>query len=137
MKKLILFSLFLTLMIGLFSCEKEDVVNPTFEKLKIISVDIPDTFLLGRTYEMRVTYTRPDGCTYLQGFDVTPVAQTVREVTAVGVRYQQDVCAQVVTEETDQFLFQVIYDQPYTFKFWQSVDSTGNPQFLTVEVPVR
>ncbi len=137
MKKFILFSLFISLMLGIYSCDKEDIVNPTFEKLEIISVDVPDTFLMGRTYEIQVTYNRPDGCTYLEGFDVTPVDQMVREVTAVGARFEQDSCTQSIIEETDQFLFQVIYDGPYTFNFWQGEDSTGNPQFLTIEVPVK
>lgn len=137
MKKLILISLVALLALGMYSCEKDNVSNPTFERLEIISVDLPDTFLLGRTYEMRVTYNRPNGCTYLQGFDVIPVNQTEREVRAIGVSYENDMCTQVIGEETDQFLFQVIYTQPYTFNFWQGQDSTGNPQYLTVEIPVK
>lgn len=137
MKKLILISLVALLALGMYSCEKDNVSNPTFERLEIISVDLPDTFLLGRTYEMRVTYNRPNGCTYLQGFDVIPVSQTEREVRAIGVSYENDMCTQVIGEETDQFLFQVIYTQTYTFNFWQGQDSTGNPQYLTVEIPVK
>lgn len=63
MKKLILIPLLALLVLGIYSCEKDNSVNPTFERLEIISVDLPDTFRLGRTYEMRVTYNRPDGCT--------------------------------------------------------------------------
>lgn len=137
MKKLILISLLALLALGIYSCEKKDTVNPTFERLEIISVDLPDTFLLGRTYEMRVTYNRPNGCTYLQGFDVIPRDRTEREVQAIGVSYENDRCTQVIGEETDQFLFQVIYPQPYTFNFWQGRDSTGNAQYLTVEIPVK
>lgn len=74
---------------------------------------------------------------YLQGFDVIPVDRTEREVRAIGVRYENDKCTQVIGEETDQFLFQVIYAQPYTFNFWQGVDSTGKSEYLTVEIPVR
>lgn len=137
MKKLLIISVLALISLVIYSCEKDDIVNPTFERLEITSVDLPDTFLLGQTYEMRVNFNRPDGCTHLQGFDILPVQQTVREVQAIGARYEDEVCTQVIEEATDQFLFQVIYAEPYTFKFWQGQDSTGNAEYLTVEIPVR
>ena len=137
MKNLILPAIIALMMLGLYSCDEEEINNPTFERLEIVDAELPDTFLLGRTYEIRVTYNRPDGCTYLQDFNVIPADQTTREIQAVGVRYDQDMCTQVITEETNEFLFQVIYDQPYTFKFWKGENSDGEPQFMTIDVPVR
>lgn len=137
MKNLILIPLLALLVFGINSCNKDDVENPTLQGLKITSFDVPDTFQLGQSYEIGVTYEKPDSCTSLEGFNVIPVDQMSRVVQAVGARTKDEGCAPAVIEETNEFLFEVVYDQTYTFKFWQSEDSTGAPQYLTVEIPVK
>lgn len=137
MKNLILISLLAFLTIGVYSCNKDDVKNPTLERLEITSFDVPDTFELGKSYEIGVTYNKPDSCTSLQGFNVNTVDQMTRVIQAIGARNEGESCTGVAIEETNEFLFEVVYDQTYTFKFWQSEDSTGAPQYLTVEVPVK
>ena len=66
---------------------------------------------------------------------------SVGEHNLFGFRYtiteEDNPATQVITEETNEFLFQVIYDQPYTFKFWKGENSDGEPQFMTIDVPVR
>lgn len=136
MKNLILFSAFV-LTINLQSCLKDDGNNPEYVRMEITDVEIPDTFRLGGTYEFRIHYDRPDGCTHLQGFDSYPVAQTTRQIVAIGVRYGDEPCPDVVKEETGQLLFQVIYSDTYTFRFWQGEDDEGNSIYLEKKVPVR
>lgn len=131
------FIFLIALTVSVQSCLKDDGNNPVYVRMEITDVDMPDTFQLGATYEIRINYLRPDGCTHLQGFDSYPVEQTTRQIVAVGVRYENEVCPDVVKEETGQFFFQVIYTGTYTFKFWQGEDDEGNPEYLEKKIPVR
>ncbi len=124
--------------LGMNSCNDDDNgSNVAFKKLQILEVELPDSFNQGELYEIQVSYVRPDGCTYFQGFDVYPKDTSVREVVAVGVTYSDQLCTQEVTEVTDSFLFRVVYDQPYTFRFYKGEDTNGDPEYLEVEVPVN
>lgn len=129
----------LILVIGLVSCSNDDNagVNVEFQKLQIVEANVPESFNYGNTYEIQVTYLRPDGCTYFQGFDVYPTDTTVREVVAVGAKYAQQACTQEVVEVTDSFLFKVIHNQPYTFRFYTGDDEEGNAQYIERQVPVN
>ena len=60
MKRLIILSLTLILFA---SCSlKDDGIDYTLDILPIESVDIPDTFTLGETYPITVSYFRPSTC---------------------------------------------------------------------------
>src|SRR5699024_10719323 len=72
------FIFLITLTVSVQSCLKDDGNNPVYVRMEITDVDMPDTFQLGATYEIRINYLRPDGCTHLQGFDSYPVEQTTR-----------------------------------------------------------
>lgn len=135
--KNLLFILLIAITVSVQSCLKDDGNNPEYVRMEITDVEMPDTFQLGTTYEIRIHYNRPDGCTHLQGFDSYPVEQTTRRIVAVGVRYGNEACPEVVKEETGQFLFQVIYTSTYTFLFWQGEDDEGKPKYLEKKIPVR
>lgn len=139
MRKLTKALIAVILMTGFVSCSNDDNegLNVDFQKLQIVEANVPESFNYGNTYEIQVTYLRPDGCTYFQGFDVYPTDTTVREVVAVGARYAQQPCTQEVVEVTDRFLFKVIYNQPYTFRFYTGEDEAGNPQYIEAQVPVN
>ena len=126
----IVFGLLISSLFMFQSCNKDDDFNVVFEKLQIVDVEIADTFHLGRTYEVLVTFIRPNECTYFQGFDVYPKDVTIRNVTAIGAHYENQECTQEATEVTDKFLFNVIYDQDYEFRFWTGVDDEGNPEYI-------
>ncbi len=120
------------------SCKDDDEnLSVSFEKLQIVDVEVPDTFQLGRSYEIFVTYTRPNACTYFQGFDVYKDEITVRNVTPVGAHYTNQECTQEAVEVTDSFWFKVIYDQNYTFRFWTGEDEEGNAEFIEKQVVVE
>ncbi len=128
-----------TTFLGLNSCNDDDndIVSYHFEKLKTVKVDLPDSFDFGSRYEIVVTYDRPNNCTYFQDFDVYAEGTTSRNVTPIGIVYSDVDCTAETTEVTDSFLFEVIYEQPYTFHFWQGEDANGQPQYLDVTVPVN
>lgn len=119
------------------SCNKDDAQTIEFHALQIIDADLPESFAFNSTYEITVTYVKPDDCTYFEVFDVAPKDTTTREVVAIGSMYVDQQCAQVATEKQQSFLFEVKYDQPYLFRFWQGTDADGEPTFLDIEVPVE
>ena len=121
------------------SCDLgDDGPNFHFVPLRIESVEMPESFDLDETYEINVTYTVPDGCTLLEGFDVTKEEETTRKVVAVGSqRTDQETCTQTIREEVSSFSFVVLYSEPYLFRFYQGEDVNGDPLFLEIEVPVN
>lgn len=119
-------------------CSNDDGQNFHFTALQIISADVPESFELNQTYQINVTYSLPDGCTAYEGFDVNYEDTTIRNVVAIGsVRTNTEACEEVVTEGQAFFNFTIIYDQPYTFKFFQGENNDGEPEFLEIIVPVN
>jgi len=120
------------------SCSLDDGSNFYFLPLQIVSAELPDSFNLNETYQIRVQYNQPDACTAFAGLEVVDMDTTVRNVAVVGTkRTDQDVCAEIVTERTTTFNFIVNYSQSYTFRFWQGENEDGEPMYLEVEVPVN
>jgi len=116
----------------------DDGPNFHFLPLQIVSAELPDSLVLNDTYQIQVTYNQPDGCTAFAGFDITDQDTTVRNVVVVGTRRtDQENCTEAITERTATFNFIVRYEEPYTFRFWQSENEAGEQQYLEVVVPVN
>ncbi|GGD49449.1 hypothetical protein [Muriicola marianensis] len=124
--------------LGLSSCKLEDDrVNFRFVPLQILSVDLPESFELNETYEIRVTYLRPSACVFFEGFDITKEGVTTRNVVAIGTDFYDEVCTLATEELEASFNFICLYDEPYLFRFWTGEDENGNQQYIEVEVPVN
>lgn len=124
--------------LGLSSCKLEDDrVNFRFVPLQILSADLPESFELNETYEIRVTYLRPSACVFFEGFDITKEGVTTRNVVAIGTDFYDEVCTLATEELEASFNFICLYDEPYLFRFWTGEDENGNQQYLEVEVPVN
>ncbi|SHH08032.1 hypothetical protein [Flagellimonas flava] len=123
---------------GLFSgCELDDGQNFHFTTLSIVDVTLPESFELNKTYDIEVTYVRPDACTFFEGFEVTRTGQTDRDVVVIGsVFTDEQACAQVIQEVSATFEFQVIYSGEYHFRFFSGRDTNDNANFLEFTVPV-
>ncbi|MDE3742263.1 hypothetical protein [Maribacter polysaccharolyticus] len=121
------------------SCDIDgDEQNFHFVSLRIVDVDMPESFELDETYRINVTFALPDGCTYFEGFDVTKEALTTRELVAIGSRRtDQDACVQTIREVEESFDFIVVHTEPYLFRFYQGEDANGDPQFIEFDVPVN
>jgi len=138
MKKLFFLFLFASIMLSLSSCNKDDALNFHFVPLRIVSAELPEFFSLNQTYQIRVTYNKPDGCTSFGGFDVVSKDISTRNVVVIGTKIDdQDSCMQAIEEETNVFNFKVVHNQTYLFRFWQSEDADGNQEYFEVLVPVR
>lgn len=137
MKRLFLAVVPVLLSFAINSCNTDDDASFQFVALEIVAADVPESFSLNGKYEITVTYVKPDNCTHIEGFDVVRRDTTIREVVAIGSNYISQECDQAATELKKSFIFEVLYDQPYLFRFWTGEDADGEPLFLDIEVPVE
>ncbi|WP_192878018.1 MULTISPECIES: hypothetical protein [Arenibacter] len=120
------------------SCDINDDVNYHFEALQVKSVEMPEAFDYGQIYKIKVTYFRPDNCTFFEGFDVVKEDVTTRKVVTIGtVLEDEDECTGAGEDLIATFNFEVLYDQPYLFRYWTGEDANGEPTYLEITVPVN
>ncbi|WP_346883787.1 hypothetical protein [uncultured Algibacter sp.] len=134
MKRLFLFYFALILFA---SCSSDDdAISFTADVLPVESVDIPDEFTLGETYPITVSYFRPSTCYQFRDFYYLKEnnERTVAPINYVFDRSNCETLENVLVEATFNFI--VTSNGSYIFKFWQGNDDDGDPQFLTIEVPV-
>lgn len=138
MKKKIAFSLMLFTALTFLGCSLGDEQeNFHFVALPITSVEMPESFVLNETYEIKVTYLRESDCEYFEGFDILKEDTTVRNVAAIGsMLSDSDTCKEISQEIETSFNFIVLYNQTYTFKYFTGNDENGDAQFIEIEVPV-
>ena len=135
MKKILNFiSVFVLLAVA--SCDIDDGTNFHFEPLVAVSAEFPESFTVGEIYQVDVTYIRPNGCTYFEGFDFRRTALTERYVTLVGSVFDDQPCTEAAEELTVTFNFEVLYDQTYHFKIWAGTNDEGEAIYLEYEVPI-
>jgi len=120
------------------SCSLEDEpVAFHFLNLRIVNVEMPESFDIYQSYPIKVTYIKPSNCTYFEGFDFTKDQPTTISVVAVGSALDNASCAPVEAEVVEYFTFTCNYHDAYTFRFWTGEDGDGNAQFLEYDVPVN
>lgn len=124
-----------------FSCSlDDDQTNFEYATLETLSASLPDTFDLGRVYNIDVKLLRPDECTFSETFDVRrdfTDSTNIRTVAAIGIKLDQTDCAVANDSIQDSFQFEVLYTKPYIFRFYTGDDESGEAEFLEIEVPVR
>jgi hypothetical protein len=120
------------------SCDIDDDVNYHFEALEVKSVEMPEAFDYGEIYKIKVTYFRPNNCTFFEGFDVVKEDLTTRKVVTIGtVIEDQEDCSGTGEDLVATFNFEVLYDEPYLFRYWTGEDANGEPSYLEITVPVN
>ena len=135
MKKLILFILFLTTLTGC-SIDNDNQDSYSFEVLPIESYTLPEKFILGNTYEIKLKYRRPTECHLFQGiyYDKNLNVRTIGIQTAVNT---SQVCTQQIPVPSEvSFNFYVTNTGSYIFKFYKGKDTAGKDLFEEVEVLV-
>lgn len=135
MKKFILFILFITTLTGC-STDNDNQDSYSFEVLPVDSYTLPEKFILGNTYEIKLKYTRPTECHLFQGiyYDKNLNVRTIGIQTAVNT---SQVCTQQIPVPSEvSFNFYVTNTGSYIFKFYKGKDTAGKDLFEEVEVPV-
>ena len=119
------------------SCSIDSDYSPTFylEVLPIESVNMPQEFVLGETYEIEITYNRPNGCYFFNDF-FYQTNENERTIAIINTVYTDLSCAQEEEFVDVNFTFQVTSSDTYIFKFFQGEDETGDDQYYILEVPV-
>ena len=121
--------------IGLSSCSLDDTdATPTTEFMPIESVEVPEFFVQGETYEILMSYTKPSDCYVFNNiiFDISGHEWTVAIVNSV---YDNPSCASEPELTTVSFDLTVSGNETYLFKFYQGAEN-GIDQYHLVEVPV-
>lgn len=135
MKKIVLFILFITTLTGC-SIDNDNQDSYSFEVLPVDSYTLPEKFILGNTYEIKLKYTRPSECHFFQGiyYDKNLNIRTIGIQTAVNTN---QVCTQQIPAPSEVSInFYVTNTGSYIFKFYKGKDTDGKNLFEEVEVPV-
>lgn len=131
MKKqfLILFSI-----LFLISCSPttttDDLILHHFEYIPVVSVEAPNEFVLGETYDIKVTYQMPNSCYNYYNFDYIYQGES-REIKTIAIVNDEAVCTQATVDGEYTISVKATQQEIYTFKFWQA-----DGEYLTVIVPV-
>ena len=136
MKYFISLSLFVFL---LFGCSNDDDNYHEYhlEYKSVVSAELPDEFIYGRTYRINITIELPDSCYYYYNQYDYFYEGTSRLIYPI-VHIDDGVpCTPNSTETTFSIPVQALQNEPYVFKFYQGEDAEGQDMFLTIEVPVK
>ncbi len=108
-----------------------------FEIMAIESVEMPEEFIFGETYEIFMDYIKPTSCHVFNDF-LYQINGQERTVGIWNTVYTDGVCEEDPETVTVSFQFLVTSLDTYVFKFYQGEDeaSNGVDQYLIIEVPV-
>ncbi|WP_426431810.1 hypothetical protein ACPX19_04740 [Winogradskyella sp. HB-48] len=128
--------LFLIGLTFLSSCSLENS-DPALhtEFIPIESVEVPEYFIQGNTYEILLSYIKPSSCYVFNNiiFDIEGYERTVSVLNTV---YENENCVALDELTTVGFDLTVSGDQVYLFKFYKGKDEYGVDQYHLIEVPV-
>ena len=135
MKKIALLLVFITTLVGC-SLDNGDKETYTYNVLPVESYTLPETFKLGETYTIKLTYQKPTSCHIFQGIyyakDLN--ARTIGIQTAVK---DNQICTNEVPPISEaSFNFVVTATGTYVFKFYKGKDADGKDLFANEEIQV-
>jgi len=122
----------------LSSCDiQSDGTRPfRLEVMPITNVVVPEEFVLGNTYEISVSYTKPSDCYEFNDFLYT-VEGAERSIAVVNTVYTAgSSCSADPSTAIADFDFTVSSTETHIFKFFQGTNDEGVDQYHIVEVPV-
>jgi hypothetical protein len=126
----------LVFMVTLTSCSlDDDGPEFAFQIMPIESVDVPDSFIFGETYDISVTYDRPSDCYIFNDF-IYDVEDNQRTVAVVNTVYDNSSCTPQVETMTAGFELTVSSFDAYIFRFYIGENEDGVDEYHYVEVPV-
>ncbi len=123
--------------ITITSCSlDDDSVEFNFVPLQIVDAEFPESFTLNETYNIKITYIIPNNCIAFEGFDISNIDITSRNIVAIGSERLDEVCNLVAVEAEGSLDFICLYEGTYFFRMWTGEDENGEQQYIELEVPV-
>lgn len=133
MKKAILFSIFLGLLV---SCNKnDDNYQNSVELLPVAKAEMPATFAKDSTSEIPVKFLRPTTCHIFDGFYYQKESNQ-RIVAIYSEQIEQSNCVTPLDTSIQVLNFKPRDTGMYHFKFWKGKDNTGTNVFYEYDVHV-
>ncbi len=119
------------------SCSMDDEASNLTQILApTLSVDLPESFVFGQTYEIGINYKRPTNCHNFSGLDLARNLNTITIGVVTSYRTTNTNCVSTGNlDATATINFVAEREDFYIFKFWQG-RTAGSDNFLIVEVPV-
>ena len=114
----------------------DDRPNYHYEILPIESYTVPESFVLGQTYQIKMKYKKGTSCNQFQGFYYEKNLN-IRTVAIQTVVSENSNCVADASSVEVSFNFYVTSNGSYIFKFYKGVDEAGNDLFHEVEIPVN
>ncbi len=136
MKKI---GLLLILLTVFSSCEIDDNLNDTvLEILPVESFEVPESFVLNQTYEIKLKYIKPTSCHYVDGIYFEKNGN-IRIIGIQSTIIKNDDCIEyeTLTMVERSFNFKAEMQGSYLFKFYKGIDENGNGIFEVVDIPVN
>lgn len=135
MKKI---ALFLMLIITLMGCSVDEPETYTYEVLPIESYEVPASFTIGETYEIKLKYQKPTACHLFQGIYYSKElnTRTIGIQSAVKDNQVCNLALPPVSETSFNFIATANEEGLFIFKFYKGKDTAGEPIFEDVEIPV-
>ena len=136
MKKLLLLTI---TAFFLNACSSDDDSGDIMQNLApVVSVEMPDQFVYGASYNIEVVYERPTSCHTFSGLDLNQNENEITVGVVTSFRTSNNVNC-VVTgnlQATATINFVAEREDFYIFHFWKGRNTAGIDEFLTIEVPV-
>lgn len=141
MKKLLLIFI---LAFALNSCTSEgNSPRVSYELIAIKRCIMPDSFVLGETYDLQMFYEKPTSCHYYKGIYFEKEGNTRIVAIQSGLVESNDCITydynNPITpgESSAHYSFKVTEHQAYIFKFWTGRNEQGENTYYEVKVPVE
>ena len=132
--------LLLAFTVFIFSgCSSDDDSGDIMQNLApVVSVNLPEEFVFGSSYDIEIVYERPTSCHNFSGLDLHQDENKITIGVVTSFRTSENLNC-VVTgnlQATATINFVAEREDFYIFHFWKGRNSAGDDEFLTVEVPV-
>lgn len=133
-----IFTTALVLLYGLvfYNCELDTGENFYFVSMVTTEADIPDFFALNESHNIEVNFTRPDNCTFFQGFDVFSEENGTTTIVAIGSVLTDGDCSPSDESLTGVLTITAEDVDFYTLRFYSGQDADGDILYLEYQVPV-
>lgn len=133
------FVLLLLAVFAVSSCSLDDGGQNNFylQVLPVDSFEIPESFVQGRKYPMKIFYKLPTNCHHVTGFYYAKEGN--KRIVGIQSRvFYKDYCLPLESQELDSlsFNFEVGTENSYIFKFYKGTNEEGIDSFEEVEIPV-